>query len=79
MSTFLAVWTERPFSVSESDIRGTALDAQDAPKRSSNEARGLITAVGSAMAFGPRLVRAQPAKIPTVGVLVVGAPRSDKF
>ena len=31
------------------------------------------------MAFVPRLVRAQPAKIPTIGVLVVGAPGSEKF
>jgi putative ABC transport system substrate-binding protein len=41
--------------------------------------RELIAGIGGAAVFRPRLVRAQPAKIPTVGVLVVGAPRSDKF
>jgi hypothetical protein len=35
--------------------------------------RDFIAMLGAAAAFRPRLALAQPAKIPTVGVLVVGA------
>jgi len=41
--------------------------------------RELITAIGGAAAFLSRLKRAQPAEIPTIGALGVGAPNSDKF
>jgi putative tryptophan/tyrosine transport system substrate-binding protein len=41
--------------------------------------RELIAGIGGAAVFRPRLVRAQPAKIPVVGVLTLSGPSSDKF
>ena len=41
--------------------------------------RDFITMLGGAAALGPRLALAQPAKFPTVGVLIVGAPGSERF
>lgn len=41
--------------------------------------RELIAGIGGEAILWPRLVRAQPAKIPVVGVLVLSGPSSDKF
>jgi putative tryptophan/tyrosine transport system substrate-binding protein len=41
--------------------------------------RDLIALFGGAVAFWPLAAAAQPAKVPTIGVLVVGSPGSEQF
>jgi putative ABC transport system substrate-binding protein len=41
--------------------------------------RDLLAYLGGAAALQPRLPRAQQAKMPTIGVLVVGSPGSERF
>jgi putative tryptophan/tyrosine transport system substrate-binding protein len=41
--------------------------------------REILTLAGGVMVVQPLALHAQPAKVPTVGVLVVSAPGSDKF
>jgi hypothetical protein len=41
--------------------------------------RDLLALLGGAAAFWPLAGSAQPAKVPTIGVLVVGSPGSEQF